>query len=236
MNSGDRARILLVLAIVGVLVLLIMYGAPKPRVPSVSNRRPRLKPVTPLPINDEIADEIRSEVRAGFEPRERIIEIFREEKYRRGELNVGEITKAVDDEFAKLREEQKSWPAETDCDRLDKAFNELNSAGIIALQNAGFDQSDGYGDFRDAYNQSHDKSAVAGYCFYHGQDLERAQQGEGLLLAFGPVDAKNEPTLGPKIGQRIVKILEAHGFKTEWNGKFNSRIKITRFEWKKRIQ
>ena len=37
-------------------------------------------------------------------------------------------------EFERKANAEKSWPKETDCDRLDRAFNVLNSNGIIAVR------------------------------------------------------------------------------------------------------
>lgn len=45
-------------------------------------------------------------------------------------------------EFDKKTAEEASWPDTTDCDRLDQAFAELNSRGIISLHNAGYTMSD----------------------------------------------------------------------------------------------
>ena len=106
--------------------------------------------------------------------------------------------------------------------------------GIIALQNAGYTQSDGYDDIRQSYRRHSDRDTVIGYCFYHGQDLERAVHGEGLYLAFGPVDANKEETEGPRIGAMIVEELTRAGFAVTWNGTFGQRIFVPTIDWKRR--
>ena len=59
-----------------------------------------------------------------------------------------------------------TWPAVTDCDRLDQAFAALNARGIIALQNAGYTQSDGYGDISQSYDErTSTDMLVAGYTY-----------------------------------------------------------------------
>lgn len=126
---------------------------------------------------------------------------------------------------------EKTWPRETDCDRLDRAFDELTSAGIIALHNAGYTMSDGISDVNQVL---HDwgRSNVKGYCFYHGQDLERAVARDGLTVAFGDLDdvASQKAT----IGQTVKKVLESHGFVVQWNGDPETRLEIPKFDWKRR--
>src|SRR5262245_62163301 len=125
-------------------------------------------------------------------------------------------------------------PTETGPDRLDSVFASLNGRWIIALQNAGYTQSDGYDDVRQSYHERSDRDRVIGYCFYHGQDLERAVHGEGLYLAFGPMDAKKEKTEGPRIGAMIVEELTRAGFAVRWDGTFDQRISIPAIDWKRR--
>src|SRR4051812_3932854 len=92
--------------------------------------------------------EIDAQVRGGFEARDRIIEIFCEEMYAPGELDPAEVEAAVDSAIAAHKAEQATWVGVTDCERLDAAFEAMNRRGVLALQNAGYTQSDGYDDFR----------------------------------------------------------------------------------------
>ena len=93
---------------------------------------------------------------------------------------------------------------------------------------------------REAFDRlregSGDASHVVGYCFFHGQDLERALDGEGLYLAFGPIDPSQEPTDGPEVGKRVVAALAKEGLPADWDGTFSKRILLPRFEWKRRIE
>lgn len=187
-----------------------------------------------MPLPSETLKEIDVQVRGGFEDRERIIEIFTEEMYAPGDLDPEEVEAAIDDAISRHHAEKNSWPAVTDCDRLDRAFQALNKSGIIALQNAGYTQSDGYDDCREAVRSAPDRAKFVGYCFYHGQDLERAVAGEGLCLAFGPVNPKEEQAKGPEIGKTIVEELQRQGLRPIWDGTFGKRILIEPFDWKKR--
>src|SRR5262245_60015670 len=137
-----------------------------------------------MSLNPETLRDIDSLVRGGFEERDRVIEILCEEMYAPGELDQSDVTAAVDAAFASLARDEADWPETDDCDRLGSVVAALNARGIIGLQNAEYTQSDGYDDVRQSYHQRSDRDTVIGYCFYHGQDLERAVQGEGLYLAF----------------------------------------------------
>ncbi len=187
-----------------------------------------------MPLNPEVLREIDGLVRGGFEERARIIEVFCEEMYAPGELDEAEVIAAVDAAYAALARDKATWPATTDCDKLDRVFVALNARGIIALQYAGDTQSDGYDDVREAYHRRSDRDQVIGYCFYHGQDLERAVHGGGLYLAFGPMDANNEETGGPRIGAMIVEEFSRVGLEVQWNGTFRQRICLPAIDWKRR--
>lgn len=187
-----------------------------------------------MPLSPDTLKEIEAQVRGGFEDRERIIEIFCEEMYAPGELDSTEVEAAVNKAISDHEAAKRNWPEVTDCDRLNTVFDAINKRGIIALQNAGYTQSDGYDDFREAYHGLSDAAHIFGYCFYHGQDLERAVAGDGLYLAFGPVAGRAEQTEGPKVGRVIVEELRRAGFEVVWDGTFGQRILIPGFDWKRR--
>lgn len=163
------------------------------------------------------------------------MQILCEEAYAPGELDEHEVSAAVDVAFQELHSEAANWPGITDCDRLEAAFAAMSARGIIALQNAGYTQSDGYSDVLH-YAESHpSRSQLIGYCFYHGQDLERAVDGGGLYLAFGPIDPAQEQSAGPAVGRAIVEELDRAGLRAEWDGTFDKRISIPTLDWKHRV-
>jgi len=98
---------------------------------------------------------------------------FSEELYAPGEIDKNELVSELDVQFEQYEEEKLKYPEVTDCDRLDSAFSKMNRRGVIALQNAGYTQSDGYDDVREIYSRNKESKTIVGYCFYHGQDLER---------------------------------------------------------------
>ena len=185
-------------------------------------------------LPQEAIEQIHVLARGGFETPERVVEIICEAAYEPGELDANEVAGSVRQAFRALQAEMRAWPEITDCDRLDQVFAVLNSKGIVSVQNAGYTQSDGFDAVKEAARGRPDRNGLTGYCFYHGQDLERAISGAGLYLAFGPKSAAREEQDGPLIGAIIVEQLQGAGIGTEWNGSFGQRIHCPRLDWKRR--
>ena len=185
-------------------------------------------------LPDDVRTEIATLVRTGAHDRERLVEVFTEEMYEPGELDEAAVAAEIDAEFAAHAEEQKAYPETTDCDRLDAAFAALNARGVVVVQDAGFDQSDGYHAVQEAFAARKDQDAAVGYCFYHSQDLEGALRGRGLHFAFGPVDPAEERTVGVQVGEAVREELEAAGLTVEWDGTFNTRIRLPDLKWQRR--
>lgn len=181
--------------------------------------------------DDYILNSIRTWVWSGFftpdEVQEFIGDILEDD------ADESMLRAAVDPEFQKKAQDEKSWPAITDCDRLDAAFDEMEASGLIALQNAGYTMSDGHADVGDAY-EARDQSRIKGYCFYHGQDLERAVAGDGLMLAFG--DLEEGKSQKAEIGQLVKSVFEKHGLAVSWDGDPEKRINLPKIDWKRRYK
>lgn len=179
--------------------------------------------------DDHVLEAIRTWVWSGFytagQVNEMIDDILDED------VNEPLVRGAVEPEFEKKQVAEAVWPEVTDCDRLDQVFAELNKSGIISLQNAGYTMSDGHDDVDEALSQRQ-REDVRGYCFYHEQDVERAMAGDGLMLAFGDLDA--EDSQKAEIGKTVRAALEREGFAVEWDGDPNHRVGIPAFDWKRR--
>ena len=186
-----------------------------------------------MPLPQEVQEQIQTLVRAGFEDADNIAIALTEELYAPGELDADEVLAFVEQSFAQLEAEKMQWPPITDCDRLEQAFEQLSELGVICLQNAGYTQSDGYSDMQEELSAQAQPESFFGYCFYHGQDLERAVNGEGLHLSYGPLDAELESTKGLEIGQLIVNTLIESKLPVIWDGTFAQRIFISPFDWKR---
>ncbi len=128
--------------------------------------------------------------------------------------------------------DQKNWPAHTDCDRLDAAFEELEAEGVISRQNFSCCGTCGSSEIWDEIAAvEKGGSAARGYAFYHMQDTESAAEGDGLYLNYGACTEGEEAALA--IGQEIVSRLEEHGLSTDWDGRWETRIRVD-LDWKRR--
>lgn len=185
-------------------------------------------------LSDETLKEVDIAVRNGFLSRDTIVGQLCDRVFGDEVVEEPQAREVVDRALARLGVEMKTWPAMTDCDRLDEVFTDLRATGIICIDHAGYTKSDGYEIFEDCLEASVDQDRVIGYCYYTQQDLEGAIRSRGLMLAFGPRDPRDETIRGPEIGRVIAKRLEAAGFEVAWDGTFETRINIPKFEWKRR--
>jgi hypothetical protein len=137
-------------------------------------------------------------------------------------------------EFQKKRKAERSWPAVTNCDRLDRVFESLRSQGVLTRHRCGLTIQDGL----DVIDQLHaeaggKRSGLAGYCFYHLQDMEAAMWGDvGLWVAFGSFPPNRPRTVA--IGQLVREEFERAGFMVEWDGTADSRLLLKGFRWQRR--
>ncbi|MDK2126003.1 DUF6891 domain-containing protein [Parachitinimonas caeni] len=183
-------------------------------------------------MNQEIVDAVRRLVWSGLFPGDEIPEIvhevFAEEK-----LDRKAVSSQIASELARKAEAERSWPNKTDCDRLDSAFDTLDDGGIIALQNAGYTHEDGVSECSEVYHdRGGAKSGITGYCFYHGQDLEQAVDGQGLYIAVGAFSGKEADKQA--VAAKVVEVLQKKGLNAKWSGSAGARIELPEFRWQKR--
>lgn len=126
-------------------------------------------------------------------------------------------------EWPLVRAAQLDWPAVTDCDRLDAAFAELRTAGLIAWQDFSCCQTCGITEIRPQV----DKRRARGYVFFHHQDAQSVAAGSNLYLSFGGDDPLT-------VGGEVVAALGRHGLVTRWDGTVGRRLHV-RMVWQRRI-
>jgi hypothetical protein len=134
-------------------------------------------------------------------------------------------------QMAEKRSAEATWPATTDCDRLNAVFDRLDSQGILALENAGYTSSDAHGDAWHMVEQA-PPGRYRGFGYYHGQDVERAVEGQPLFIGFDAVEESAEAKR--TIGEQIAAALRETGFEVDWNGDPETRMSIVGIDWKRR--
>lgn len=139
----------------------------------------------------------------------------------------------VDTAFAAQAVEEATWPAITDNDRLNSAFETLEAQGILARQ-----------DFKDCILCGHDALkaeaeekrragvAIRGWVFYHWDNTQQAMQGNGLYLQYRCAPAGGSTT--PAVGREIVAELRARGLCPTWSGKSKDAIQVP-LVWQRRV-
>jgi hypothetical protein len=180
---------------------------------------------------DELREHVRTDLRMGFVPVEDIAESVMDlvETDDADEM-LAVVEELVRSESEAFRREQAGWPAVTDCDRLDLAFQELERRGIVARHHFSCCMNCGSREIWGEVDDAADAGMQArGYAFYHEQDTARAADGGGLFLAYGAFedDAK------AAVGHEVAAVLHAQGLTTEWDGSPDRRIQVT-LDWKRR--
>lgn len=184
---------------------------------------------------DELHDFIKLQIAAGYAPIEEIVaeaaEVFADSSVNPAALRYA--AKAVAEQtLASHLAEQATWPAETDCDRLDAAFAELIRSGIVARQHFSCCGTCGAHEIREEMEQAEKAGSFSrGFTFFHIQDTEHAVAGDGLYLSFGVADS--DQTGAVAIGHEVVEILGRHGLTPAWNGKLAHRIGLP-LTWQRR--
>ncbi|WP_051356613.1 DUF6891 domain-containing protein [Azorhizobium doebereinerae] len=183
-------------------------------------------------IGDTQQQVIRTTVWSGFLGPNDIEGLIEDLRLEAPELEEAALWAAVNAEMAEKAKAERGWPATTDCDRLDAAFEALPGARVLALHNAGFTLADGHADAAAALAQEPPGTYV-GYCFYHAQDIARALAAEPLLIAFDHVAGAVPDKIA--VGARVVAELKASGLTPVWPGDPARRIALEGFTWRRRF-
>lgn len=130
------------------------------------------------------------------------------------------------------RAEQAGWPEETDCDRLDAAFDALEAQGVVCRQNFTCCGNCGAAEIGDEMAAMEAEGfVVRGYAFFHAQDTEAAVDGGGLYLSYGAAGRDDDASVA--IGRLVVVELTAQGLDVDWSGDLGQRIGVT-IDWNRR--
>jgi hypothetical protein len=131
------------------------------------------------------------------------------------------------------QKQQNNWSSITDCDRLDKAFEELERNGILSRQDFSDCTNCGYSEILDEIKKAEKKGRkIRGFTFYHWQDTWHAINGGNIFLGYGST-IDNDEASDLEIAREIIFTLSRHDLRTKWNNTINQRIEVY-FEWRKR--
>lgn len=117
---------------------------------------------------------------------------------------------------------------------LDIVFRELTDVGLIALQDAGSTQSDGFEECAEEFHQCTNQESIIGFCFYTRQDLNRAKRTSELPLAiWGAPEGKAKDT--EKVTGIVVNAFEKAGVNVGWNGSGSMRPSLYLHSFSERL-
>lgn len=145
------------------------------------------------------------------------------------------IAVLVREAFAKKLDQEKSWPAVTDFDRLTAAFDELTEASYICLHHPSSTFTSSSYECRLAWERLGGKeSGKIGALFYHTQDVDRAvEYGEMSIGYYSFSDDDEDRTEDTKVAAAAMEVFLKHGITATWDGNPNRRIQL-KIDWKRR--
>ena len=149
---------------------------------------------------------------------------------------------------AQLASEKSGWPAETDCDRLDRVEATLRERGVLLWQVSPCCDTCTFGDLRDrinVINRRHPgfRDRIRGYAFFIDQNMpQMLSDGTELSLSLGygwlsqdnsEVATEIYKTNALGIARQVCECLRAEGFEADWDGDFARKIGIS-INWQRR--
>lgn len=191
---------------------------------------------------EELATHIRQGLAEGFESPEAVSE--RAVKIVSDEHDDPDLANAARAILTKLlaeqKDEQRSWPAVTDCDRLDAAFEQLNAMGIMARHHWTCCSNCARAEMPDEFNRIGGEwqgVPIIGYVCYHQQDTESAVEGYGVYLGYGSTErAPSEQVYEAqclKVAQTAIDVLVSRGLKVTWDGTYQKKPHVS-LRWQRR--
>ncbi|WP_218011198.1 DUF6891 domain-containing protein [Herbidospora mongoliensis] len=188
--------------------------------------------IPPLDLGDEDRDLLEARVRksliGGYVTRRELAEIA-EDYLVSGDhrpVSPAQARRLADQMWTERAAEQAAWSGETDPDRLTRAFQALEAAGITAQENFTCCRSCGQAEIGAAGSPD-----ARGFVYFHSQCTDAAADGHGLTLLYGGFDGS--PTAS--IGREVVAALAEAGLPAAWNGDPGQAITITPLDWRRRL-
>jgi hypothetical protein len=207
-------------------------------------------------LRQSIRDLVTGEVRLNLNEPEHILESCREslieEEAPEEEWDefVRFASAQIDEAIAKHAEEQRGWPAETDCDRLDRVEEDLRQRGIVLWQVSPCCDTCSNAELPDRVDvieQRHPgfRQSLRGYAFYIEQNLPQMLAEDtniSLCMAYGwfapegsEVDEATYEKNALGIAAEVRDSLSQHGFDVDWNGQLARKLGLS-LNWQRRAR
>jgi hypothetical protein len=165
-------------------------------------------------------------------------------EYLGDEIDEAEARRIAEELLPELKTDRdramRDWPAKTDCDRLDSAFEELNAVGIMARHHWTCCNTCGRAAIPDEFARLcgfWGLTPIIGYTFYHVQSSENATDGDGIWLNYGTTTVadteEQEVERSLAVARRVCDVLRKHGLQTSWDGTIERKIGVD-IDWKRR--
>ncbi|MFB6569832.1 DUF6891 domain-containing protein [Streptomyces noursei] len=126
--------------------------------------------------------------------------------------------------------EQAQWPAQTDPDRVARAFGALASQGLTALMNFACCSSCALSEVAGERAEGD-----RGFAFFHYQDTAAAADGHGLSIRYGGYPDSGAEADSAAIGRAVTAALAAVGLPVAWDGDPTKVIEVAPLRWHKRL-
>jgi hypothetical protein len=200
------------------------------------NRRPQVDPQARREATAYVAEIAWEAIAPGFTDKDDIIESISEMADSDDDLALSGLEAAeIVEELWKRRLLDLQQPNErepSDDVRIATAFAELESAGVIARMNLGFDQREG----SDAARRIAKTVGARGFVYFHQQDANRlAYPDATLYLGWDAVGSTREDydAATIRLGEEIRAALERQLLTVAWDGTLASRPGVLNVNWRK---
>ena len=176
---------------------------------------------------------IERHIKEGFLQRDDIIQATLMEF--RGEFGGPDFDKAVaatvDRHLARYLIMESAWVASTDCDKIERAFRDLEKMGVVTRQHFACCNDCGHREMQSELRRLRKGASVRGFAFFHHQDTQRAIKQGTLFLTFDAIEKNVEKAV--EIGGIVLDTIRKTGLKAEWSGSYLQRIAVS-VNWRKR--
>ena len=149
---------------------------------------------------------------------------------------------------AQLASEKSAWPAETDCDRLDRVEAALRERGILLWQVSPCCDTCTVGELPDridVINRHHPgfRNRIRGYAFFIDQNMPEMLSDRtepSVHLGYGWLSADRQKVAAEVyeknalgIGREVCECLRDEDFEVDWDGDLARKIRVS-INWRRR--